>query len=47
MQLVFAAEDFVNVVSVDYHDGSRYPHLERVASSPDWLAELGKPKAAK
>ena len=47
MQLVFAAEDFVNVVSVDYHDGLRYPHLERVSSSPDWLAELGKPRATK
>src|SRR5204862_6524510 len=47
MQLVFAAEDFVNVVSVDYHGGSRYPHLERIAASPDWLTELGKPLAKK
>jgi predicted metalloprotease with PDZ domain len=46
MQLVFAAEDFVNAVSVDYHDGLRYPHLERIPSSPDWLTELGKPRAS-
>jgi len=45
MQLVFTAEDFVNVVNVDYHGGSRYPHLERIASSTDWLSELGKPRA--
>jgi predicted metalloprotease with PDZ domain len=45
MQLVFTAEDFVNVVNVDYHDGLRYPHLERIASSTDWLTELGKPRA--
>ena len=44
MQLVFSAEEFVNVVSFDYHDGARYPHLERVAAVPDWLGELGKPK---
>jgi hypothetical protein len=42
MQLVFTAEDFVNVVSVDYHDGLRYPHLERIAGTTDWLTELGK-----
>jgi len=46
MQLVFGAEDFVNVVSVDYHDGLRYPHLERIAGATDWLTELGKPRAA-
>ena len=45
MQLVFSAEEFVNVVSFDYHDGARYPHLERVATVPDWLGELGKPLA--
>ena len=44
MQLVFSAEEFVNVVSFDYHDGARYPHLERLAAVPDWLGELGKPK---
>jgi predicted metalloprotease with PDZ domain len=46
MQLVFTAEDFVNVATVDYHDGLRYPHLERIPSTTDWLSELGKPRAA-
>jgi len=45
MQLVFTSDEFVNVVSLDYHDGLRYPHLERIASSPDWLTELGKSNA--
>src|SRR2546430_17342312 len=43
-QLVFSAEEVVNVVSFDYHNGARYPHLERVASGPDWLGRVGEPK---
>ena len=47
MQFVFTAEDFVNVATVEYHDGLRYPHLERIPSTTDWLTELGKPLAKK
>jgi predicted metalloprotease with PDZ domain len=28
------------VVQIDYHKGLRYPHLERVAGSPDLLAQI-------
>jgi predicted metalloprotease with PDZ domain len=28
---------------IDYHDGSRFPHLERVKDSPDYLDEILKP----
>ena len=31
------------VLGIDYHDGLRYPHLERVASVPDRLDEILKP----
>ena len=47
LQLIFAAEDFVNVANVDYHGGLRYPHLERIDGTTDWLTELGKPLAKK
>ena len=47
IQLIFFSGEFVNTVNVDYHGGLRYPHLERIASSPDWLAELTKSLAKK
>ncbi len=30
--------------SVDYRDGLRYPHLQRLAGKPDLLAEIAKPR---
>jgi predicted metalloprotease with PDZ domain len=32
--------------SVDYHDGPRHPHLERVATKPDLLGEILKPRSS-
>jgi predicted metalloprotease with PDZ domain len=47
IQLIYSSGEFVNTANVDYHGGLRYPHLEKIASSPDWLAELVKPLAKK
>jgi hypothetical protein len=30
-------------VSIDYHGGLRYPHLERIAGTPDRLDEILAP----
>jgi len=32
---------------LDYHDGERYPHLEREASQPDLLGQIVRPRAAR
>ena len=34
---------FYRTVRIDYHGGLRYPHLERIAGTPDFLAEIIKP----
>jgi hypothetical protein len=34
------------VLKIDYHDGQRYPVLERVKSEADVLGEILKPMAA-
>jgi C-terminal processing protease CtpA/Prc len=31
--------------TLDYHDGPRHPHLERVAEKPDLLDDVIKPRA--
>jgi hypothetical protein len=32
-------------LSLDYHDGIRYPHLERIEGTPDMLAAIMAPHA--
>ncbi len=41
--LVENAEIF-SIVSVDYHGGERFPHLERETGKPDVLSEIAKPR---
>jgi predicted metalloprotease with PDZ domain len=36
--------DHINTVTLDYHDGLRYPHLERIEGTPDRLAQIHAPK---
>jgi hypothetical protein len=31
-------------VTIDYHGGLRYPHLERIAGTPDRLSALLNPR---
>jgi predicted metalloprotease with PDZ domain len=40
MTIEFQNDDVVKTVSVDYHGGTREPHLERDASKPDLLAQI-------
>lgn len=46
MELIVEQDEFYSVRSIDYHGGARYPHLERIAGTPDLLEQLGKPLAA-
>jgi predicted metalloprotease with PDZ domain len=36
--------DHINTVQLDYHDGLRYPHLERIAGAPDRLSQIYAPR---
>jgi hypothetical protein len=40
--LLKRADDFVTI-SLDYHGGMRYPHLERVEATPDRLDAILAP----
>jgi hypothetical protein len=43
IQLLVQADSFVSSASIDYHDGERYPVLERVPGTPDYLDDITKP----
>ncbi len=45
IDLLITNNDFFKTCSLNYHDGARYPHLERDSSKPDLLAEIAKPLA--
>jgi predicted metalloprotease with PDZ domain len=40
MTIEFQNDDVVKTVSLDYHGGTREPHLERHAAKPDMLAQI-------
>jgi len=46
IELLIENEDFFRTYQIDYHNGERYPHLERVSGKPDLLGEIAKMKAA-
>jgi hypothetical protein len=37
------ADAFVSMADIDYHDGERYPLLERVEGTPAYLDDITKP----
>jgi hypothetical protein len=41
--LIVQADSFVHMAEIDYHDGERYPALERVEGTPDMLDDITKP----
>jgi len=41
--LLFENEDYFVACKADYHEGEKYPVLERDASQPDLLSEILKP----
>lgn len=43
IELLVESSQFFKTYSVDYHDGEKNPHLERVADRPDYLGEMLKP----
>lgn len=46
IELLVENEEYFRTYRVNYHDGLRYPHLERIAGKPDVLTEIAKMKAA-
>lgn len=45
IRLTVKSGPFVKELAVDYHGGERYPRLERVAGTPDLLAQILAPHA--
>jgi predicted metalloprotease with PDZ domain len=43
IHLIVQADSFVSNAEIDYHDGERYPALERVEGTPDYLDDITKP----
>ncbi len=43
IELLVENAQFIRTYSVDYHDGEKNPHLERVPEQPDVLGEILKP----
>ncbi len=46
IQLVVQADKYVYNVDLNYHDGEKYPHLERMEGVPALLDEITKPMTA-
>ena len=44
IELIVKDGDHYRTVSVDYHEGLRYPRLERIPGTPDRLSELYTPR---
>ena len=45
IELLVENAHLFRTVTIDYHDGLRNPHLERVADKPDLLGDILKAKA--
>jgi predicted metalloprotease with PDZ domain len=43
IRLIVQADTFVSNAEIDYHDGERYPVLERVEGAPAYLDDITKP----
>ena len=46
IRVIVQADSFVSTMQIDYHDGERYPALERVAGTPAYLDDIIKPLTA-
>jgi predicted metalloprotease with PDZ domain len=44
IKLIVQADTFVGPISIDYHDGERYPTLERVDGTPAYLDDITNPR---
>jgi predicted metalloprotease with PDZ domain len=45
ISLIVVNDDYINTTTVNYHGGSRYPHLVRDDQKPDYLDDLIKARA--
>jgi predicted metalloprotease with PDZ domain len=45
ISLITTQTGWYQTLSLDYHGGARYPHLERIAGTPDMLAQIMAPHA--
>lgn len=45
IELLVENGDVFKTCAIDYHDGERYPNLERDSTKPDLLSEIVKPRA--
>jgi len=45
IRLILQADTFVSTADIDYHDGERYPLLERIQSVPAYLDDITTPLA--
>jgi len=45
IELLIENEEFFKTYTLEYHDGERYPHLERNPAQPDVLTEIVRAKA--
>lgn len=43
IRLILQTDQFVSLANIDYHGGERYPSLERVEGTPDYLDDITKP----
>ena len=43
IHLILEREGSVTLAEINYHDGEKYPALERVDGTPDYLSEIAKP----
>ena len=43
IHLIVQADTFVSSIDVDYHDGERFPRLERAESTEDLLSDITRP----
>ena len=43
--MVVSQDGWFTTLTIDYHDGPRYPHLERIPNTPDMLDAIMKPHA--
>jgi predicted metalloprotease with PDZ domain len=45
IELLVVADEYYKTITINYHDGEKYPHLVRNTAKPDYLAEMLKPLA--
>ena len=43
IHLLTESDTFLATADIDYHDGMRYPHLERIEGAPAYLDDITKP----